>query len=493
MGLKCRDPEYIKITTQFALDVTKDAMMLHAVPSILRPIAARLFGYLEAATRSTMKHVGSLIQYRLEMDDKYGQDSPNGDRPNDMISWLLDEAHNHPSRNLTRTLLNVNFGAIHTTTQGFLHALHNLAANLEYVEPLREEIEHVVKPEGWTEFAMSKMVKLDSIMKESSRFVPGGAVKDFTLPDGTTVSAGTLVGVPVLAEHHEESCSLDLGCVALGQLHKHYRVRPVPLREDAGEGIKHQMVTPSSDFLTFGIGRHGCPGRFFAVNEQKLIMAHVIMTYNFKLKDRVLPQDEWVAVVGSANSTAECGGACDVMRVSLNIWRLEGPVPNPCWFFGSGQSLYNALRYLPSDGEPRPLYHTPTKPWVAYRIGSGSFIGHVQLDIHMYFDDCLTRRVARKDFVHCQRLRNSVLTWDWPERKSPKLSMRCRVPVKAPQVFPGHDTKLRWRESSKDGEETSFSNRRLQDRWDQVALPAAQHQRHIDTAGGRAAVGGRIT
>jgi hypothetical protein len=37
----------------------------------------------------------------------------------------------------------------------------------------------------------------------------------------------------------------------------------------------------------------------------KLIMSHVIMTYDFKLKDGVRPEDEWVAVIGGANSTAE--------------------------------------------------------------------------------------------------------------------------------------------------------------------------------------------
>ncbi|KAJ6472648.1 cytochrome P450 [Mycena vulgaris] len=308
IGLKCREPEYIKITTQFAVNVTKDAMWLHAVPSPLRPIAVRLFGHLETATRSAMKLVGPMIQHRLEMDDKYGPVWPNEDRPNDLISWLLDEARGHPSRrtvrNLTRTLLNVNFGAIHTTTQGFLHALYNLAARLEYVEPLREEIKAVIKAEGWSKAAILKMVLLDSFLKESARFVPGGAVmctrealKPFTFSDGTTLPAGTLAAVGVLAEHHEQNN------YANGDTFDPFRF--ARMRDDAGEGNKHQMVTPSLDFLTFGLGRTACPGRFFAVNEQKLMMAHIIVTYDFKLKDGVLPQDEWIAVLGSANSTAE--------------------------------------------------------------------------------------------------------------------------------------------------------------------------------------------
>ncbi|KAJ7247865.1 cytochrome P450 [Mycena haematopus] len=308
IGLHCRDPDYIKITTQYALDVSNDAARLHVTPSILRPIAAHLFGHLETATRAAMKHLGPILQYRIEMDDKYGPHWPETDRPNDMISWLLDEARGHPKRRtvrtMTRTLLNINFGALHTTTQAILHAFYTLAANLEYVQPLREEIESVVRSEGWTKAAMGKLVKLDSFLKESSRFVPGGAVgilrqvmKDFTFSDGTTVPAGTLVGIPVLAEHHDEANYANAGVFDPFRFSR--------MREQAGEGIKHQMVTPTPEYMSFGLGRHACPGRFFAVNEQKLILAHIIITYDFKLKDGVQPEDEWIALLGSANSTAE--------------------------------------------------------------------------------------------------------------------------------------------------------------------------------------------
>ncbi|KAJ7269665.1 cytochrome P450 [Mycena rebaudengoi] len=312
IGLKCRDPEYIEITTKFTVNVLKDALFLHLVPSILRPLAMRLFGSLEGATRDAMKHLAPIIQHRLDMDDKYGRDWPGEDRPNDMLTWLIDEINStgttHTSRRtvrtLTRTLLNVNFGAIHTTTQSFLHALYNLAAYPEYAAPLREEIEAVVRAEGWTKTAMGKMPKLDSFLKETGRTTPGGAVgmmrkvlKNFTFVDGTTVPAGTLVGVPILAEHLDENHYTNAT--------KFDPFRFSRMREEAGEGIKHQMVTPSPDFLLFGLGRHACPGRFFAVNALKLIFAHILVTYDVKVRDGVRPADEWTALIGSANSTAE--------------------------------------------------------------------------------------------------------------------------------------------------------------------------------------------
>ncbi|KAJ7204783.1 cytochrome P450 [Mycena pura] len=303
-----RDPDYINITTSFTQGVIKDALLSQITPSVLRPLVLRLFGHMRGITRDTIKLLRPMIQYRLDMDDKYGADWPNSDRPNDLISWLLDEARGHPKRrtvrNLTLCLLNVNFGALHTTTQGLVHALYNLAANLEYIEPLRAEVESVVASRGWTKEAMGKMVKLDSFMKESARLKPGSgvtvmrlALTDFTFSDGTTVPAGTLIGIPLLAEHQDEANYTNASTFDPFRFSR--------MREEAGEGTKHQMVTPNSKYLSFGIGRHACPGRFFAVNEQKLMLAHVLMTYDFKLRDGVRPADEWIALMFSPSTTAE--------------------------------------------------------------------------------------------------------------------------------------------------------------------------------------------
>ncbi|KAI0292783.1 cytochrome P450 [Russula brevipes] len=43
------------------------------------------------------------------------------------------------------------------------------------------------------------------------------------------------------------------------------------------------MVSTSTEQLSFGLGRHACPGRFFAANEVKALFAHILVTYEFKL------------------------------------------------------------------------------------------------------------------------------------------------------------------------------------------------------------------
>ena len=44
------------------------------------------------------------------------------------------------------------------------------------------------------------------------------------------------------------------------------------------------MTATSIDYLTFGYGRHACPGRFFAAAELKLMLALIVMNYDVKLE-----------------------------------------------------------------------------------------------------------------------------------------------------------------------------------------------------------------
>lgn len=73
------------------------------------------------------------------------------------------------------------------------------------------------------------------------------------------------------------------------------------------KALKHYMVTPNLDYLIFGHGRHACPGRFFAVNELKLMMAHLLLTYDVKFADdrQVPPAPRWYGVHIIPNSKAE--------------------------------------------------------------------------------------------------------------------------------------------------------------------------------------------
>ncbi|KDQ57928.1 hypothetical protein JAAARDRAFT_34744 [Jaapia argillacea MUCL 33604] len=301
----CRNKDYGQLNIQFTIDVVKGAAIINLFPSFLKPLAGRLFTNVPASIERGMKHLQPLIEERLKCMEEYGEDW--SDKPNDMLMWFMEDAKGEERtiRNWTLRILTVNFAAIHTSSMSFTHALFHLAANPQYIQPMREEVEAIVKEEGWTKAAMQKMRKLDSFLKESQRFNGIGCVsmtrkvlQPFTFSDGTRVPVGHYVSTAAAPMHHDEGNYSDPDVFD--------GFRFANMREEEGEGTKHQFVSTGVDYVPFGHGRHACPGRFFASNELKAMLAHVVITYDLKLENEgVRPADFYFATACSPNPTAE--------------------------------------------------------------------------------------------------------------------------------------------------------------------------------------------
>lgn len=58
--------------------------------------------------------------------------------------------------------------------------------------------------------------------------------------------------------------------------------RFLQLRQQAGQENRWHFVATSPDHLSFGHGKHACPGRFFAANEIKVVLTYLLMKYDWK-------------------------------------------------------------------------------------------------------------------------------------------------------------------------------------------------------------------
>ncbi|KAF9008808.1 cytochrome P450 [Cyathus striatus] len=281
----CRNPDYQDLQEEFTFDVVKGSKLINMFPPFLRPVPAKI--------RRAVRHLGPLIEERIAQIAELGPDYP--EKPNDLISWFLEyaEGYQRTPRDLSIRILSINFAAIHTTSMAFTHILYDLAVYTQYVPTMREEVEAVIAEDGWTKVSMGKMRKLDSFIKESSRLAGAAAllmnrkiVRDFTFSNGLFIPAGTHIAVASYAMHHDEEL--------YPASNKFDGFRFLEMR-DGGEGdnMKHQMVSLALDYIAFGHGRHACPGRFFAVNELKAMLAYVLLHYDVKLPTNNRPPDLW--------------------------------------------------------------------------------------------------------------------------------------------------------------------------------------------------------
>ncbi|KAJ7203517.1 cytochrome P450 [Mycena pura] len=300
----CRNPDYTKLTVEFAVDAMQSANVINLFPHFMKPIIGPWVSNLARDMRRAKKHLVPIIEERLRLEEQHG---PNwADRPNDLISWLLEHAEGdeRTPHNLTQRTLMINFLAIHTTANSFTQALFHLAHEPEkYAAPLREELLAAVEEEGWTKNAMGKCVKIDSFLRESQRFNGASAVNvnrlvvnpsGFTFSDGTHLPKGTFLSAATHAMHH------DADNYENPDVFDGFRFAKMRGEEDASS-IKYQMAAPDTKYLSFGLGRHACPGRFFAVNELKLMLAYILLNYDVKLEGPTRPPTEWFGTAAAAS------------------------------------------------------------------------------------------------------------------------------------------------------------------------------------------------
>jgi cytochrome P450 len=151
---------------------------------------------------------------------------------------------------------------------------------------LREEIISVVSENGWTKASLQKLRLMDSFLKESQRFTPMGEVsmnryveRKLELSDGTVIPKGSRIFV---AGAYTNPAVYD-------DPEKFDAFRFARKRLEPGQTNAWGHVTTSASHMGFGHGQHACPGRFFASNEIKVALCHLLLKYDFDLLDDEVP------------------------------------------------------------------------------------------------------------------------------------------------------------------------------------------------------------
>ncbi|KAK5996321.1 Cytochrome P450 monooxygenase gloP [Cladobotryum mycophilum] len=317
----CRNNDYLKVAAKFSNDVAFFGTIISLLPRILKPVLGRLLAipnmiHYKRAAKYLQPHIR---QRFLEFQEK-------GSTNNDFVTWAIEDAIKNGDKQklspevISTRIITVNFASIHsssfTTTNALLDILSSPPApdGTLLLDTLRDEVMRIYTEERsqWTKTGVDRMVRVDSAVKESMRYSgilyrgvvrkvmdPSGyqATKDLLIPPGTNIS------VAAWSIHHDASFYENP--------HEYDALRFSRPREDIAQKTQSGVITEknienaiavdkvnslsttSETFLAWGHGRKSCPGRYFATDVMRLVIASMVKDYEIEPL-LVRPKNKWI-------------------------------------------------------------------------------------------------------------------------------------------------------------------------------------------------------
>lgn len=301
-----RNDSFLALAMKYAQDIPTTGIILHQIPSAFRPLLAPLITLPNKYHyRKAQQHLGREIQSRLSALDP--EKAGPQQQPNDFVQWLINSARRHvadypeelSADMIGARILGMNFAAIHTSTFSVTEVIFDLASSdpsAHYLEQLREEAASILAEDDgiWTKRGLGKMHKIDSALRESFRLRSGilagmprkVVAKDgVTTPEGVHLPCGVTISLPVRPAHRDEKIYPN------PLVYDPFRFVKERDEIDAATGLPKDgviqkanlfLASTSGSYLAFGHGRHACPGRFFAANELKLLLAYMVLNYDIE-------------------------------------------------------------------------------------------------------------------------------------------------------------------------------------------------------------------
>ncbi|KAK1855248.1 cytochrome p450 [Colletotrichum chrysophilum] len=281
-----RSKQWAALSISFASLILSAGRDLRPWPVLLRPLVHRFLPSLNLL-RSQIALAKELMEPELAAARSQTRKDAD-EKSKDSLSWI-EEVRRGREFDVVAGQLFLTFAAIHTTSSILTALMYDLLANPEYFGQLREEIVRVFGEEnGWSKNSLYKLKLMDSCLKETARLHVLGphmfnrkVEAPVTLSDGTHLPKGVHVSISMWQNRDPAIWGPDAD--------KFDGHRFLRMREQPGQENRWQFVSTSPEWLAFGHGMHACPGRFFASNEMKIVMVHLIMNYDWKIIGEKLP------------------------------------------------------------------------------------------------------------------------------------------------------------------------------------------------------------
>ncbi|KAI9035948.1 cytochrome P450 [Aspergillus affinis] len=299
-----RNPAWHKIMVNYTVDAFVAAYILRLFPKFLRPLVSKFIPQCRKL-RNELAEARRIIDPVLGSREK--ERVPIGELPNAVVEdgfvWL-EQCANGRVYDPVIAQLSLSVVAIHTTSDMLTQVLFDIAERPELISALRKEIIQVFDNDRvyLTRGNLQQLKLMDSVLKESQRLKPVNIVSmrrranyNIRLSDGTLIPKGTMICV----SNHWMWDSVIYRNPEKFDAFRFYKKSGIMSYDFASK-----FVSPSPEHLGFGLGRHVCPGRFFAATEIKIILCHILLRYKIQLAPASKPEIMKVGAALGANLDA---------------------------------------------------------------------------------------------------------------------------------------------------------------------------------------------
>ncbi|KZL77274.1 cytochrome p450 monooxygenase [Colletotrichum incanum] len=277
-----KNQRWVEINSQYTTIGLGAVMALRSWPRCLLPLIYRFHPQVRA-TRALLAEAREIMKSVREIRKQ------NKHREVDSLDWF-DEVASQRGDHYDPAVAQLTFAvaAMHSTTDQLCQVLLDLRNHPDVLDALRRELVDVVTREGWKQAAFNQLKLMDSVLKESQRLKPINQVfnkravlKDTELSDGVRLPEGSFIAV---------SAHRMRDPVVYSDPDKFDAYRFIKLANSDPEKARFcGFSSVSIDHTGFGFGRHACPGRTYVTLELKVLLAHILLKYDWKLPEGVVP------------------------------------------------------------------------------------------------------------------------------------------------------------------------------------------------------------
>ncbi|PGH19028.1 hypothetical protein AJ79_00062 [Helicocarpus griseus UAMH5409] len=288
------DKRWLNVVNWFPMAIMAGIWLSNQVPVLVRPLVSSvvflpawaLHKYMAILLRPMV--TGQVLKFKAAMADSDEKRQEllraSADKDLPITSWLMNRyrPEEREVRQVISDIIAMSFEATPSSAGTAYYILAELLVRPDFMDELREELRNVMKNGKLPLTHLSELQKMDSVMRESARVNPISYLSLYRLLQvplqlsaGPKLPKGSVICVDSYHIHNSPQLWEDPEAFDPMRFYK--------LRQKPGHEARHQFSSLGSDSPGWGDGPQACPGRQFAGNTIKIVLAHLLLNYDIEL------------------------------------------------------------------------------------------------------------------------------------------------------------------------------------------------------------------